>query len=56
MNNPVVKRLLAALNSHDVEAVVACLAEDLTTERPAHPARSFHGKDQVRRKPAARNA
>jgi hypothetical protein len=49
VNNPVVKRLLAALNSHDVEAVVACFGDDLTTEWPAHPARSFDGRDHVRR-------
>lgn len=49
MNNPVVTRLLAALNRHEVEAVVACFADDVATEWPAHPARSFTGRDQVRR-------
>jgi len=49
VNNPVVKRLLAALNSHDVEAVVACFGDDITSEWPAHPARSFDGRDHVRR-------
>jgi hypothetical protein len=49
VDNPVVKRLLAALNSHDVEAVVACFGDDIASEWPAHPARSFDGRDQVRR-------
>lgn len=40
---------MGALNSHDVEAVVACFGDDLRTEWPAHPARSFDGRDQVRR-------
>ena len=48
MDNPVIKRLLGALNSHDVEAVVACFGDDFTSEWPAHPARSFDGRDRVR--------
>ncbi|MCL2586411.1 MAG: nuclear transport factor 2 family protein [Streptosporangiales bacterium] len=49
MNNPLVTRLLAALNRHDVDAVVACFGDDISSEWPAHPARSFQGRDQVRR-------
>lgn len=38
-----------AANSHDIERVVACFTEDYVNETPAHPARSFQGRDQVRR-------
>jgi len=44
-----VDRLLHATNEHDLEALVACFAEDYENETPAHPARSFRGRDQVRR-------
>jgi ketosteroid isomerase-like protein len=37
-----------AINSHDLEALVTSFASDLTSDQPAHPARSFHGRDQVR--------
>lgn len=47
--NPVINRLLDALNSHDVEAVVACFGDDFVSEWPAHPARDAAGQDQVRR-------
>src|SRR5690242_874566 len=46
---PTIERLLAATNAHDVEAIVACFAEDYTLESPIHPARSSRGKEQVRR-------
>jgi len=41
-------RLLAAVNAHDLEALVACFATDYLNETPAHPARGFRGRDQVR--------
>jgi ketosteroid isomerase-like protein len=44
-----VGRLLAATNAHDIEALVDCFAEDYVNETPLHPARSFHGREQVRR-------
>jgi ketosteroid isomerase-like protein len=44
-----VERLLAATNAHDVEGIVACFAEGYTLDSPLHPARSFRGKEQVRR-------
>jgi ketosteroid isomerase-like protein len=44
-----VDRLLRATNDHDIEAVVACFAEDYENETPAHPARGFRGSEQVRR-------
>jgi ketosteroid isomerase-like protein len=44
----VVERLLAAINAHDLEAMVACFAEDYVNEWPAHPQRGFQGSAQVR--------
>jgi hypothetical protein len=42
-------RLLAACNAHDVDALLDCFADDYVNETPAHPARGFHGREQVRR-------
>ncbi len=44
-----VERLLGATNDHDVDGLVACFADDYENQTPAHPARSFHGPEQVRR-------
>ncbi len=44
-----IERLVLATNQHDIEAVVACFAEDYANETPAHPARGFRGRSQVRR-------
>ena len=44
-----VSRLLQATNDHDLEALVACFAEDYENQTPAHPSRGFVGRDQVRR-------
>src|SRR4051794_40890312 len=44
----VVRRLHAAMNAHDVEAFVACFAEDYDSAQPAHPDRAFRGREQVR--------
>jgi limonene-1,2-epoxide hydrolase len=44
----VIDRLVRATNAHDLEAVVACFAEDYRNVTPAHPHRSFTGPDQVR--------
>ena len=51
MNSPkvMVDRLVRAVNDHDLEALVACFAEDYENETPAHPARGFRGREQVRR-------
>jgi ketosteroid isomerase-like protein len=40
-------RLRDATNLHDLEALVRCFAPDFENETPAHPARSFRGRDQV---------
>jgi ketosteroid isomerase-like protein len=42
-------RLHDAVNRHDLEAMVNCFALDFVNETPAHPARSFRGRDQVRK-------
>jgi ketosteroid isomerase-like protein len=44
-----VERLCAATNAHDIEGVVGCFTPDYRNETPIHPARSFVGRDQVRR-------
>ena len=44
----VLQRLLAALNAHDLDALVACFADDYVNETPAHPQRGFRGSGQVR--------
>ena len=44
-----INRLHAALNAHDIEAFVACFAEDYRSEQPVHPDRTFLGRDQVRK-------
>lgn len=43
------ERIAAAINEHNLEALVACFDEDVESEQPAHPARSFMGRDQVRK-------
>jgi ketosteroid isomerase-like protein len=50
-NHPqdVVERLVRAVNDHDLYALGACFAEDYENETPAHPARGFRGRGQVRR-------
>jgi ketosteroid isomerase-like protein len=45
----VVQRLAQATNDHDLDAIVGCFAEGYLNETPAHPARGFEGKEQVRR-------
>ena len=44
-----VERLRNATNCHDADGVAACFALDYRSVTPAHPARSFTGRDQVRR-------
>jgi len=45
----VAARLQDAVNRHDLDAMVRCFATDFVNETPAHPARSFRGRDQVRK-------
>jgi hypothetical protein len=45
----VLDRLLHATNAHDIDAIVGCFASGYRNDTPVHPARSFTGRDQVRR-------
>ena len=45
----VAARLHDAVNRHDLDMMVGCFAPKFVNETPAHPARSFRGRDQVRR-------
>jgi ketosteroid isomerase-like protein len=45
----VLARLERATNAHDLNALVACFAPDYRNDAPAHPERSFTGREQVRR-------
>ncbi|MGA5300258.1 nuclear transport factor 2 family protein [Nucisporomicrobium flavum] len=49
MTPPVVERLVAAINAHDLDALTACFAEDFRSVAPAHPGRTVQGRDHVRR-------
>jgi ketosteroid isomerase-like protein len=44
-----VERLKDAVNRHDIESLAGCFAEDFVNETPIHPARSFQGREQVRK-------
>jgi ketosteroid isomerase-like protein len=50
-SNPlaVVDRLHRALNRHDLPALLALFADDYASSQPAHPARSFRGRQQVKK-------
>jgi ketosteroid isomerase-like protein len=43
------RRLEQATDAHDLEALVDCFSPDYRNETPAHPARGFRGREQVRR-------
>jgi ketosteroid isomerase-like protein len=44
----VIERLRRATDAHDLDAIVDCFTDDYVNETPAHPARGFVGRDQVR--------
>ncbi len=44
-----VERLRRATDDHDLDALVDCFSSDYHNETPAHPERSFTGREQVRR-------
>jgi ketosteroid isomerase-like protein len=44
-----IERLKDAVNRHDLEALAGCFAQDFLNETPVHPARSFQGREQVRK-------
>ncbi len=45
----VLARLEHATNAHDRHGLVACFAPDYRNDTPAHPQRSFTGREQVSR-------
>ena len=49
----VVEGLVAAMNEHDLDRMVALFHPDYESRQPAHPGRSFTGRDQVRENWAA---
>lgn len=44
----VVERLVRVTNAHDLDALVDCFSHDYRNDTPAHPGRSFIGREQVR--------
>ncbi len=42
------ERLITATNAHDLDGLVDCFQPDYVNETPAHPARGFVGREQVR--------
>jgi ketosteroid isomerase-like protein len=42
-------RITRATNAHDLDALVDCFDLEYRNETPAHPARGFTGREQVRR-------
>src|ERR1700761_2146419 len=48
MDTSLLDRLCLAINSHDLERIAGCFAEDYQCDIPLHPARSFSGREQVR--------
>lgn len=44
----VVERWVRAINEHDLDAIVACFAEDYEDEAPARPGEVVQGRGQVR--------
>lgn len=43
-----VERLRRAVDDHDIDALTDCFSPNYRNETPAHPGRSFAGRDQVR--------
>jgi limonene-1,2-epoxide hydrolase len=44
----VIDRLATAMNAHDLDAAAGFFREDYRSEQPAHPARAFIGRAQMR--------
>jgi ketosteroid isomerase-like protein len=45
----VIDDLVAATNARDIDRLVTCFSPAYVNVTPAHPARGFHGREQVRR-------
>lgn len=43
----ILKRLERAINERDLEGLVDCFHPDVLVEYPAHPSRTFRGRDQI---------
>jgi len=44
----VVQRLHAAINRHDLDALMECFTEDVRSEQPTRPERGFRGREELR--------
>src|SRR3954465_3568291 len=44
----VIERLIDAINAHDLDAFMGCIAPDYHSMQPLHPDREFSGSAQVR--------
>jgi hypothetical protein len=44
----VINRLVSALNAHDLDASAALFHADYRSSQPAHPGRTFTGREQMR--------
>lgn len=49
MASSVIDRLVDAINGHDLERLVDCFGPAFSGLWPVHPARSFNGRDGVRK-------
>jgi ketosteroid isomerase-like protein len=47
--HPLIDRIATAINGHDLDALTECFDDEVESEHPAHPARSFTGREQVRK-------
>jgi ketosteroid isomerase-like protein len=45
----VIEKLVAATNAHNLDGLVDCFSPGYVNVTPAHPARGFTGREQVRR-------
>lgn len=45
----IIERLAGAINAHDPDGVADCFDDEVESVQPAHPARTFRGREQVRR-------
>jgi len=44
----VIERIRAAINRHDLDALMECFDEDVRSEQPTRPERGFRGRDELR--------
>lgn len=43
-----IEQLRDAINTHDLDAVVACFHRDVHSQQPLHPSRTFQGSENIR--------